>query len=61
MTQQLDRDFLTVAEAAEYLRCSSWTVRELIKRGILEASRLVPRGKVRISAVSIEKALQKRH
>lgn len=58
--QHLDTDYLTVAEAAKYCRCSAWTIRERIKAGTLQASQLVPRGKVLISAVSIEKMMEKR-
>lgn len=58
-TQTLDCDWLTVAEAAKYCRCSIWTIRERIKAGALKSSQLVPNGKVLISAVSIEKMMEK--
>jgi excisionase family DNA binding protein len=59
--QQLDRDWLTVKQAADYLQVGTLVIRQYVKRGILEGSQLVPKGKVRISAISVEKALQKRH
>lgn len=57
--QQLDRDWLSVQQTAAYLGCSTGTVRNYIRAGALSCSQLVRRGKVRISAVSIERVLEK--
>lgn len=40
MPDRDDRRVLTVAEAAEVLRLSEWSVREAIKRGDLRAVRI---------------------
>ena len=57
--QELDRDWLTVDEAASYLRCSAWTIREYIKSGRLPASQLMARGRIRVPSSAIEKLLEK--
>lgn len=59
MPQELDRDYLTVKQAAEYLQYNQDTIRRYVRQGILESSRIVAGGKIRISAASIEKLLQK--
>lgn len=53
----LDRDWVTVEQSASYLQCCTATIHRLIKAGKLQGSQLVPRGKWRISASSIEKLL----
>lgn len=60
MVQQLDRDWLTVRQAADYLQCGTGTIHRLIAEGMVTASQLVPKGRVRISSVSIEKLLEKK-
>jgi len=57
--QTLDRDLLTVSEAAAYLRVHPMTVRRMIREGKLKASQLVARGRVLIAATDIEKMLEK--
>ena len=57
--QTLDREWLTVEEAAAYLRIHPMTVRRYIKSGLLPASQPVRRGRVLISAASIGKFLEK--
>lgn len=62
--QTLDRDWLSIDQTAEYFQVAKGTIRNWIKAGVLEASQLVPRGAVRISAASVEKQLErsrKRH
>ena len=59
--QTLNRDYLTIKQAADYLQCSPWTIRQHIKAGRLEGLQLVPRGSVRIPASSIEKLLERAH
>lgn len=55
--QMLDRDYLTVAQTAAYLQCSTRTVHRYLDLGLLSYSQLVPGGTIRISANSIEKML----
>lgn len=55
----LDRDFFTVGQAAAYLQLSTRTIARYIDRGTLSASQLVPGGTIRISAISIEKMLER--
>jgi excisionase family DNA binding protein len=57
--QTLDRDYMTIAQTADYLQCSTSTVREHIRTGRLPASQLVKRGAIRIPAAAIEKLLAK--
>ena len=57
--QSLDRDWFTVGQAAAYLQVSTRTIARYIDRGTLSASQLVPGGTIRISAISIEKLLEK--
>ena len=57
--QLLDRDWLSVAQTAEYLQVSTRTVHRYLDSGRLLASQLVPKGTIRISAISIEKMLEK--
>jgi len=56
--QMLDRDWLTVKQAALYLQVSTRTIARYVDRGTLSASQLVPGGTIRISAISIEKMLE---
>ncbi len=58
-TTTLNRDWLTIKETGEYLRCGPGTVRQLIDSGQIEARQLVPRGKWLIKASSIEKLLER--
>ena len=57
--QSLDRDYLTIKQAAAYLQVHPATIREHIKAGRLPASQLVPRGSIRIPSVAIEKLLER--
>lgn len=57
--QQLDRDWLTVEQTADYLQVSTRTIREWIKKGILPASQVFKRGAVRVPSSAIEKLLEK--
>lgn len=57
--QTLDRDLLTVSEAAAYLRIHPMTVRRMIREGKLKASQLVAKGRILIAATDIEKLLEK--
>ena len=56
--QMLDRDYLTVQQTAKYLQVHPQTVKTYLKTGILTSSQLVPGGRHRISAASIEKLLE---
>jgi len=56
--QMLDRDYLSVAQTAAYLQCSTRTVHRYLYSGLLSASQLVPGGTIRISATSIEKMME---
>jgi excisionase family DNA binding protein len=60
MVQTLDKDLLTVAQAADYLSCCKQTIRRLIKDGKLEASRtgIGKNSSWRITSVSIEKLME---
>jgi excisionase family DNA binding protein len=58
--QTLDRDWLTVKQAAAYLQVSTRTIARYIDRGTILASQFVPGGTVRISASGIEKMLQRK-
>lgn len=59
-TQLLDRDYLSVEQAARYLQCSTRTIHRYLKAGLLSGSQIVPLGVIRISALSIEKLLERR-
>lgn len=58
--QTLDRDFLTVKQAASYLQVNAQTVRRMILEGKLSATKLGsgPNAHLRISTISIEKLLE---
>lgn len=58
--QTLDRDFMTVKQAADYLQVSLQTVRRLITDGKLSATKLGsgPNSHLRVSTISIEKLLE---
>ena len=53
------QEYLTVAETAERLKTSAYTVRNYIKKGLLDATKLGPglSAHFRISTSSIEKLL----
>lgn len=55
----LDRDWLTIEQAAAYLQRSKYSVRHYLKLGVLSSSQIIPRGHILISAVSIEKMMEK--
>jgi len=59
VTRRLDRDWLTMAQAGEYLQVDARTIERWVKRGLLSASQPIPLGRIRISAVSIEKMMEK--
>lgn len=52
------REWNTVKQVAAYLQCTSLTVYGWLKDGTLESTRLSPRT-IRISAVSVDKMLEK--
>ena len=53
------KEWNTIAETAAYLRVHPDTIRNRIKDRILPYSQPVPGGAIRISAVSIEKMMEK--
>jgi Helix-turn-helix domain len=53
----LDREWVTVREACEYMRKSRWTIRDYINRGLLRAGQAVPCGAILISRRSIEELM----
>lgn len=57
--QILDRDWFSVAQTAAYLQVSTRTVHRYLDSGLLSASQLVAGGTLRVSAISIEKLLEK--
>ena len=58
--EQLEREWVTVAECCEYTRRSRWTIYRYIRRGMLQASQIVPGGSVLIRRKSIEDMLHRR-
>lgn len=52
-------EWMTLQQAAEYMQVSTRTVHRWIKAGRLRIAQVVPGGLVRVSAVSIEKMLEK--
>jgi len=58
MTTQ-SQDWWTVKEAAEHLRVSIQTVRVYIAAGRIAYSQVTPRGRVLVSAASVEKLLER--
>lgn len=59
MLQTLDADWLTIESTARYCCVSHWTIRLWIRAGDLKASQRVRKGRVLVSAVSIEKLLER--
>jgi len=59
-TQPALKEWNTIAETAAYLSCSPATIRNYIKDRVLAYSQPVPGGAIRISAVSIEKMMERR-
>lgn len=57
--QTLDRDWLTVGQAADYLQCCPMTIYRMIQEGKIQGMQITPRGKWRVSASSIEKLLNR--
>jgi predicted site-specific integrase-resolvase len=55
----LDRDWLSAKDACAYLEISWPTLKRYIALGKLQASQIVPKGNIRISASSIEKMLNR--
>lgn len=55
----LDRDYLTVKQAAEYLNVKPQTIQQWIHRGKIQSVQAVPRGKHLISAAMIERMLRR--
>lgn len=55
----IQKQWLTVANAAEYVDCSTKTIRRLVASGDLQATYLTPRS-MRISMESLESLLQSR-
>ena len=62
--QTLDRDFMTVKQAAAYLQIHTNTILSMIKAGKLVGTKLGsgPNAHLRVSTISVEKLLEtKRH
>jgi excisionase family DNA binding protein len=57
--QSLDRDWFTVGQAAAYLGKTTRTIHRWMEGGLLPFSQPVPNGSILISAISIEKLLEK--
>jgi excisionase family DNA binding protein len=57
--QRLDRDWLTPAQAAAYMQVHRNTIDRWLRRGFLRAGQAEPGGRVRVSAASIEKMLER--
>ena len=55
-----EREWWTILECCAVTRRSPWTIRAYIKRGLLRASQMVPRGHVLVSRKSVEDLLNKR-
>jgi excisionase family DNA binding protein len=58
MPQELDRDFLTIKQASDYLGCSKDTIRRMIRDGKLPFSQLCENGVIRIKASSISRLME---
>jgi excisionase family DNA binding protein len=58
-TTTLKKDWLSSQEACSYLGISFPTLKKYIADGNLQASQIVERGKIRVSASSIEKLLNR--
>jgi len=50
---------LTISEAAERLGCSTWTVRDLVRRGEIRHHRQTTRGTIRFKPEWIEEYIAK--
>jgi excisionase family DNA binding protein len=59
MAQQLDRDWFTLKQTADYLQCSTVTVMRLLRQGRIAGSQLCDSGKWRIRASSIERMMER--
>jgi excisionase family DNA binding protein len=57
--QRLDRDWMSVQQAAAYLQVCTMTIHRYIREGRLQSSQIIPGGKRRIASSSIEKLLQR--
>lgn len=53
----MTHEYLTVKQAADYLQISTQTVRRYITDGKLQASQIVPNGKIRIPKLCIDELL----
>jgi excisionase family DNA binding protein len=60
-TKTLDRDWLTVEQAAEYLQVSAFTIRRMVKDQKIVGTKLGdgPNSKLRISSQSIRDMLER--
>ncbi len=57
--QALDRDLLTIKEAAAYLRVDHRTLWRMTKEGKMPYIQRLPKGHILIAATDIEKMLEK--
>lgn len=55
----IQKEWLTVANAAEFVDCSTKTIRRLVAAGDLQATYLTPRS-MRVSVASLEALIQAR-
>lgn len=53
------KDWLTRKQAAEELQVTTATIDSWIDKDLLKASQIVPNGTVRISAVSVDRMLER--
>lgn len=56
--QTLNRVWMTVKQTADYLQFDVQAVRRYVKLGKLQASQIVPNGRIRISAESVKNLLE---
>ena len=59
MASQVVAPLLEVEQVAQRLHCSTETVRRLIRRGDLVASRFSPRGRLRVDPVELEEFIER--
>jgi hypothetical protein len=50
--------YLTVAQLAELLPYSAWSIREFVKKGILPCHRATPRSKIMFDPEQVKQALR---
>ena len=55
----LDQDWVSAKKACAYLECSFPTLKRYINENKLRATQITPKGKIRVSASSIEMLLNR--